>query len=116
MRIAAASSLIVVMGLGASALSASAKTAVTSKKTTLGKVTVAPKVVSGKQYDMTIKKGGKEYVVTFDSSTVKLVDHKGNSIAVDKIVVGNKIQVKGTIDTSSKKITKVSKVKDNSIN
>ena len=117
MRIAAASSLIVVMGLGASIIPASAKTThATSKKTTLGKVTIAPTVVTGTQYTMTIKKGNKNYVVSFDTANVTLVDHKGVSLAVDKIAKGNKIQVKGSVDTSSKKITKVSKVKDDSVN
>lgn len=115
MRIATTSSLIVVMGLGASALSASASTA-TPKKTTLGKVTIAPTIVSGTQYAMTVKKGKKNYVVTFDTGDIKLVNHKGSSIDVDNIIVGNKIKLKGIVDTSSRKITKVSKIKDVSIN
>ena len=118
-RFAAASSLIVIMGLSALSIPASAKTANTTtsnKKTTLGKVTIAPKIVSGTQYKMTIKKGNTNYVVTFDTATAKVVNHKDVSIAATKIVVGNKIQVKGTVNTSSKKITKVSKVKDDSLN
>ena len=115
MRIAAASSMVVLMGLGSSAIAASAKTA-THKKTTLGRVIIAPKAVTGTQYIMTIKKGTKNYTtVTFDIANVKLVDHRGGSIAVDKITVGNKIKVKGLINDSSKKITDVSKVEDESI-
>lgn len=118
-RFAAAGSLIVVMGLSILSIPASAKTtntAASSKKTTLGKVTIAPKLVSGTQYKMTIKKGNTNYVVTFDTATAKVVNHKDVSIAATKIVVGNKIQVKGLVNTSSKKITKVSKVKDDSLN
>lgn len=116
-KIAAASSLIAVMGLGASTLAASAKTSTqnTSKKTTLGRVIVPPKAVSGTHYIMTIKKGSNNYVVTFNTADVKVINNKGASLAVDKIAVGNKIQVKGTMDSSSKKIAKVSKIKDDSV-
>lgn len=117
-RFAAASSLIAVMGLGILSIPASAKTTSTassSKKTVIGKVTVAPKVVSGTQYKMTIKKGSTSYVVTFDTATASVVNHKGVSIAAKKIVVGNKVQVKGSVNTSSKKITNVSKVKNDSL-
>jgi len=113
-RIITAGSLIVVMGLGASAITASAKTTA-HKKTIPGKVTVAPTVVTGTQYTMTVKKGNKSYVVTFDTATAKLVSHKGGSIAVGKIVVGNKLHIKGLVDTSAKTVTDVTKIRDDSI-
>lgn len=108
MRIAAASSMMVVMGLSSSAIAADAKVN-TYKKTTLGRVVVAPTAVSNTQYVMTIKKGNKNYTtVTFDISTVKLIDHRGDSIAVDKIAVGNKIKVKELADSSSEEVANIS--------